>query len=38
MPKEEMDRILEQVSENLGHSRKQITARYFGKFDKLRSD
>jgi hypothetical protein len=38
MPKEDMDRILAQVSENLGHSRAQITASYFGKFDKLRSD
>ncbi|MGX7002324.1 site-specific integrase [Caballeronia sp. KNU42] len=38
MPKEEVEHILMQVSENLGHSRTQITASYFGKFDKLRAD
>lgn len=38
MPKEDMDRILAQVSENLGHSRVQITASYFGKMAKMRPD
>jgi integrase len=38
MPKEEMDRILLQVSEKLGHSRKQIAYAYYGKFAETRAD
>jgi site-specific recombinase XerC len=38
MPKEEMDRILLRVSEKLGHSRRQITYAYYGKFAEVRAD
>jgi integrase len=38
LPKEEIERILAQVSENLGHSRIQIVASYVGKFSKMREN